>query len=117
MSDYKIVEAEGYDILEDAVKELMSEGWEPLGGITSPAKTASRSRHRRVAQALVRTEEAELEAQEEPDKEPETSDDEDPSEEQSEDSEGGSEPEEEPENEPDNSDEAETTEDGYVKSS
>jgi len=74
-TDYRIIEAEGYDRLEREVKKRMKEGWEPLGGITSPAKTAHRSRHRRVAQALVKTGTSTLETvTEEPDTQPETED-------------------------------------------
>jgi len=54
MIEYKIVEAESYDRLENGVNQLIEEGWEPVGGISSPAKTGRASRNRRVAQALIR---------------------------------------------------------------
>lgn len=54
MLEYIIIEAEGYDRLQNGVNQKIKEGFEPVGGISSPAKTGRASRNRRVAQALIR---------------------------------------------------------------
>lgn len=61
MLEYIIIEAEGYDRLQDGVNRKIEEGFEPVGGISSPAKTGRAGRNRRVAQAMIR----EVEQQEE----------------------------------------------------
>lgn len=52
--EYQILVGEGFDRLERAVQDAIDKGWEPVGGVSSPAKTRNTTRKRRVAQAMVR---------------------------------------------------------------